>query len=157
MKVYYSDEAATVYHCDALDLIPELPACDALVTDPPYCSGARRDADRQVRHSMLRETEDEDWFSHDAMTTWGFSWFLRGLLTAAKDVLRKGSHVYLFTDWRQTPNVYALMESAGYRVNHCLVWAKTHYGMGQYWRNQHENIVFGSLGMPDPDAVTLYG
>jgi len=28
------------------------------------------------------------------------------------------------------------------------VWAKPHFGMGTYWRNQHENIVFASNGMP---------
>jgi site-specific DNA-methyltransferase (adenine-specific) len=28
------------------------------------------------------------------------------------------------------------------------VWDKSHYGMGSYWRNQHENIVFASLGKP---------
>ncbi|MCY3732936.1 MAG: site-specific DNA-methyltransferase, partial [Chloroflexi bacterium] len=89
-----------------------------------------------------------DWFSHDTMTTWGFSWFMRAVFTEARRVLVPGSHVYCFCDWRQTPNVYAILESSGYRVNHCLVWRKTHFGMGSAWRNQHENIVFASIGKP---------
>lgn len=97
----------------------------------------------------MRETEDADWFSHDAMTTWGFTWFIRSVFSDLRQRLVQGAHVYVFIDWRQTPNVYGMLEACGYRVNHCLVWAKPHYGMGAYWRNQHEHIVFASNGMPN--------
>lgn len=151
MTPYYDDGRVVLYHADCRDVIAELPdaSVDVLLTDPPYASGARRDADRQVRGSMLRETDDDDWFSHDAMTTWGFTWFLRGILTDLRRVLKRGAHLYVFTDWRQQPNVYGMLEATGYRVNHSLVWDKEHYGMGAYWRNQHEHIVFASNGMPN--------
>lgn len=139
---------ATLYLGDCMEVLPGLSEIDAVVTDPPYSSGARTDSERQVRGSMLRSMEDADWFSHDAMTTWGFNWFLRSLLSALRPKLRVGAHAYLFIDWRQTPNVYGMLEAAGYRVNHCLVWDKGHFGMGTYWRNQHENIVFASNGQP---------
>jgi len=149
---YYRDEAAdiTVYHADCRDLLHLIPenSIDLVLTDPPYASGARRDAERQVRGAMLRSMEDVDWFSHDAMTGWGFSWFLRSVLSGLRAVLSPGAHVYVFTDWRQTPNVYGMLEATGYRVNQCLVWDKGHFGMGAYWRNQHEHLVFGSLGIP---------
>ena len=152
MTPYYEHAGITIYHGDCLDILQNatLSDLDAVVTDPPYSSGARRDADRQVRGSMLRSMKDEDWFSHDAMTSWGYSWFTRGVLTEMSKHIAHGSHVYVFSDWRQTPNVYAILESCGYRVNHCLVWNKGHFGMGAYWRNQHENIVFASSGTPDP-------
>lgn len=147
---YYDHDGITIYHADCRDILPliEPGSVDLVLTDPPYASGARRDAERQVRGSMLRETEDDDWFSHDAMTTWGFSWFLRSVLTAARSALTRGAHLYVFSDWRQTPNVYGMFEATGYRVNQCLVWDKQHFGMGAYWRNQHENIIFASNGMP---------
>jgi site-specific DNA-methyltransferase (adenine-specific) len=148
MTPYYDDGTCTIYHADCRELLPELTEIELVITDPPYASGARRDAERQVRGSMLRALDDPEWFSHDAMTTWGFSWFLRGVLTDAKPALTVGAHLYLFTDWRQTPNVYGMLEATGYRVNHCLVWDKRHYGMGTYWRNQHEHIVFASNGLP---------
>ena len=139
---------AMLYHGDCLEILPEIETVEAIVTDQPYSSGARRDAERSVRGAMLRSLDDQDWFSHDAMTTWGFSWFTRAAFSALRAGLEQGAHIYVFIDWRQCPNLYGMLEACGYRVNHCLVWDKTHFGMGAYWRNQHENIVFASLGVP---------
>ena len=33
---YYSDEAVTIYHGDARDIMPTLPKVDLVLTDPPY-------------------------------------------------------------------------------------------------------------------------
>jgi len=139
---------ATLHLADCRDVIPVLNTVDLVVTDPPYSSGARTDSERQVRGAMLRSMEDPEWFSHDAMTTWGFNWFIRSVFSDLRPRLPEGAHLYIFIDWRQTPNLYGMLEACGYRVNQCLVWAKTHFGMGTYWRNQHENIVFASNGMP---------
>jgi site-specific DNA-methyltransferase (adenine-specific) len=135
---------------DATEALGGLDAVDLVLTDPPYSSGARTDSEKQVRGAMLRSMKDADWFSHDAMTTWGFNWFIRSVFTALRHKLPEGGHVYVFIDWRQTPNLYGMLEASGYRVNQCLVWDKTHFGMGTYWRNQHENVVFASNGMPAP-------
>lgn len=152
MKPYYQDATATIYHGDCREVIPLLDKVDTVITDPPYSSGARTDSARQIRGSMTRSVEGDDWFSHDAMTTWGFSWFMGSVLHELKPILPNGAHVYWFTDWRMTPTVYGMLEGRGLRVNHCLVWNKKHFGMGTYWRNQHENIVFASAGKPRPMA-----
>lgn len=149
----------TVVCGDCLELMKAIPdgAVDAVITDPPYSSGARRDSERPVRGPMSREVEDDDWFSHDQMTTWGFTWFLRAVVTEGRRTLHSGSHIYIFCDWRQQPNVYGILESCGLRVNHTIVWDKVNFGMGCYFRNQHEFIVFGSAGMPDPMLLLDHG
>jgi len=36
MKPYYQDKYATIYHGDCLELLPEIPKVDLVLTDPPY-------------------------------------------------------------------------------------------------------------------------
>lgn len=36
MQAYYQDDSVTLYHGDALEILPQLPKADAIVTDPPY-------------------------------------------------------------------------------------------------------------------------
>ena len=147
-RVEHLAERVTLFCSDCREALELLGTVDLVITDPPYSSGARTDSERQVRGAMLRSMEDADWYSHDAMTTWGFSWFVRSVFGALREKLPQGAHAYVFIDWRQSPNLLGLMESCGYRVNHNLVWNKGHFGMGSCWRNQHENIVFASNGMP---------
>ncbi len=35
-RPYYQDDQVTLYHGDALELLPALPMADAIITDPPY-------------------------------------------------------------------------------------------------------------------------
>ena len=39
MTPYYADDHVTIWHGDALDVLPPLSGIGALVTDPPYSSG----------------------------------------------------------------------------------------------------------------------
>ena len=36
MKPYYDEDGITIYHGDCREILPELPKCDLLLTDPPY-------------------------------------------------------------------------------------------------------------------------
>ena len=39
MKPYYQDDAVTIYHGDARDILPSIPKVDLVLTDPPYSTG----------------------------------------------------------------------------------------------------------------------
>lgn len=39
MKPYYEDSSVTIYHGDCREILPELPAADLVLTDPPYGIG----------------------------------------------------------------------------------------------------------------------
>ena len=47
---YYSDSAVTLYHGDAWQILRDLPAdyVDAVITDPPYSTGAATLAGKQA-------------------------------------------------------------------------------------------------------------
>jgi len=45
MKPYYEDKYATIFHGDCLELLPDMPKVDLVLTDPPYPNGANHFTD----------------------------------------------------------------------------------------------------------------
>ena len=41
MKPYYDHAGVTIYHGDCRDILPALPSCDLVLTDPPYGIASR--------------------------------------------------------------------------------------------------------------------
>lgn len=153
MKPYYVDEAVTLYLGDCLEILPDLDprSVDAVLTDPPYSSGGRRENSRSLRRSMNRTMSDDEWIAGDAMSTGGFVWMMRAVAARARPALKPGAHFLAFIDWRMHGNLAGALESADLRQHPTLVWDKTHFGMGAVFRNQHEWIVHFSNGNPaDP-------
>lgn len=152
MKPYYSDERVTLYHGDALVVMSHLDpgSVDAVLTDPPFSSGGRRENARSLRKSMTRATEDNDWIMGDAMSTPGFVHLVRECGLLWRRVLVDGGHALAFIDWRMWPTMAAALETADLRQHPLLVWDKGRIGMGAIFRNQHELIVHMSKGNPNP-------
>ncbi len=138
-----------IIHGDCIEVIQGFPdfSIDCMIVDPPYSSGARQDAGKTTRGSMMRGNKFE-WFSHDNMSTLGFQWFIRHLLIRLKPKLKPNAAAYMFIDWRQYPTLSQIIESTGFRINNLIVWDKTYFGMGSHYRNQHELISFFSNGAP---------
>jgi len=150
---YYTDEFVALYHADCLEVMADMPdgSVDAVLTDPPYSSGGRRENSRSIRKSMLREYDDDEWIRGDAMSTNGFTWLLRMCGMQWRRVLVPGGHALSFIDWRMAPVLSAALEAADLRQHPMLVWDKKRIGMGAVFRNQHEFIVHMTAGNPrDP-------
>jgi site-specific DNA-methyltransferase (adenine-specific) len=147
---YYADESVTLYLGDCLEVMAQLSAgsIGAVLTDPPYSSGGRRENARSIRKTMLRSEKDDDWIHGDAMSTQGFIWLMRQCGLRWRRVLIPGGHALAFIDWRMAPNLAAALESADLRQHPILVWDKAAFGMGTIFRNQHEFIVHMSAGNP---------
>lgn len=137
-----------LHHGDALAVLRDLPTAsvDALITDPPYSSGGRRENARSLRKSMIRSMEDDLWIAGDSMSTTGFVWSMRVMALEARRVLKPGGSLLSFIDWRMYPNLAGALESADLRQQPTLVWDKTHFGMGAVFRNQHEWICHFTVG-----------
>ena len=152
MNPYYTDESVTLYLGDCVEVMAEMDneSVDAVLTDPPYSSGGRRENARSVRKSMTRTVEDDDWIRGDAMSTNGFIWLLRLCGLQWRRVLKPGGHALAFIDWRMAPSLAAALETADLRQHPILVWNKDRLGMGAVFRNQHEFIVHTTAGNPTP-------
>lgn len=150
MKPYYKDDFATIYHGDTLAVLRSLDEqIAAVVTDPPYASGARQEAQRNASGAMLR---GQRWaakpIENDQMTTTGFVWLMREVGYAVRPLLRDGGAFLSFIDWRQWPSLVGAIETTNLRVNGMVVWDKCSYGLGNGFRAQHELVLFASKGTP---------
>lgn len=136
---------------DCLEVMKTLPdgSVDAVVTDPPYCSGAHEAAKRAKRSAKTPESVKERPIIHsDSMGTLGFDWVTRRWLLEARRVTAGGGHLVCFTDWRMLPPLATIVEAAGWRWNNVIVWDKGYAGLGAGFRAQHEFVIVASNGAP---------
>lgn len=138
---------------DALDGLAELEdgAVDAIVTDPPYCSGAVGEAQRArapgqgIRSENLRRF---GWFTGDNMSTAGLVFLLRSIAFESVRVVHPAGSLLVFCDWRMLPSLEPSIESAGLRYQGLVVWDKGSMGLGTGFRPQHELIMHFTYGAP---------
>lgn len=57
-----------------------------------------------------------------------------------------GAHLYLWTTNRMLPLSFALLERWGFRYITMLTWCKPQIGLGSYFRNTTEHVLFGVKG-----------
>jgi DNA modification methylase len=127
---YYEDAAVTLYHGDALDVLPRLDvAADLLLTDPPY--GVRYQPSRSLRAELfpliVGDTPEGRPLALD-------------VLSLATDRLRPFRHAYIFVP-------LSPVEAEGLRLKNPveLIWDKEMMGLphgGAPWGVAHERITF---------------
>lgn len=111
-----------------------------VVWDPPwYEQGGgqiKRGADR---HYPLVKTHD-----------------LPGVIRSCEhwDRLADDAHGYMWVTNNFLPDGLWLLEQLGFRYVTNLVWAKRQFGLGQYFRGQHELVLFGVRGRHIPTEGT---
>ena len=132
---------ATLYLGDCLEILPTLSNIDAVITDPPYCSGGFTASGKKQASGMGLRSEtirEVGWFINDRMTSEGIAWLMRQVSLWSYRILRDGGSMLAFTDWRQLSNLSPAIESAGYRFQNLVVWMKPNAGLGCGFRAQHE-------------------
>jgi site-specific DNA-methyltransferase (adenine-specific) len=137
---------------DAVEAMRALPdaSVDVVLTDPPYSSGATREAGKTGFNKTMTRSTDGDrsrWFGSDSLSTDGFAYLLRACALEWFRVLRPGGHALVFIDWRMLPAMQAAIESADLRKSGVLVWDKVHLGMGRCFRNRHEFVLHFTKGV----------
>jgi site-specific DNA-methyltransferase (adenine-specific) len=121
---YYEDDAVTIYHGDARDVLPELvPQVDLLLTDPPYANISADGVRQGVR-------------------------VVRQALFAAAPLLAPDAHLLVFCHWQSWPDFYDAVSSYA-KMRNALIWYKNAGGQGNvrtdYFRD-YEVILYGTRG-----------
>lgn len=127
---------------------------DGLVTDPPYSSGGAYRGDRTIgtEAKYLHNSGDPD-FEGDNRDQRGFLAWATLWLIEGHRVLKSGSPVVLFTDWRQLPTMTDALQAGGFVWRGIAPWDKTEAARpakGRF-RSQCEYMVWGSKGAMSPD------
>lgn len=115
---------------DALEtldrLIDEGARFDALLTDPPYCSGGmtmserKRSTARKYYEAPQKQNIDYD----DAQDQISYTFTLRSLFCRARRLLNDVGYVFCFCDWRQIPTVSTAFQSSGLVWRGVISWDK---------------------------------
>lgn len=130
----------------------EAGSVDAVLVDPPYCSGGatERAKGAATGQGLRSETLDSgrfSWFAADNMTTGGLVWLLRECASIWMRVLKPGGSATVFCDWRMYPTLVPALESVGLRYQNLIVWDKGSMGLGRGFRMQHELAIHLTTGV----------
>ncbi len=119
MTPYYEQDGITIYHGDALDMLPTMPddSVCAVVTDPPYVLGSA-----STRRGERAQSPVADW-------TNAARWY-RDWLSHAMRVSRDDAPVWAFGNWRTLPVIEMAVQSLARRITSVLVWDKEWIGVG---------------------------
>ena len=116
---YYQDDLVTLYHGDALDILPTIDAgtVDACVTDPPYVIGA-------VSAGNMA-SKSGGWADMMNSALWFAEWY-----RMTDRLLRHDASFWTFCNWRTLPVVMNAALRAELPVTSLMVWDKEWIGPG---------------------------
>lgn len=151
----HSNQHFSLLNEDCLVAMRQMPpaSIDAVICDPPYCSGGFSEAEKksaivQGIRSERTKNDDFEWFPNDNMSTAGLVWLLRIFMMECDRLLTDGGSVLIFTDWRMVPHLAPALESSGLQYRNMIVWDKGSPGLGNGFKPTHEIILHYVKGTP---------
>lgn len=120
MKPYYDDGTVTIYHGDALEVLPQIRTSTiaAVVTDPPYVIGA-------VSAGTMA-SKSGGWADMMNSALWFSAWYRE----VARVLRTDDGCFWTFLNWRTLPVVMRAALDAGLPITSMLVWDKEWIGPG---------------------------
>lgn len=163
MKPYFDDGQCVIYHGDCREILPQLEAVDAVVTDPPYSSGGMYRADRSAstssKYQLAHETQRSyATFAGDNRDQRSFEKWVDSWASQCLRLVGDGGGIAVFIDWRNVACVIDAIQVAGWVYRGLTPW---HKGtdlrpMKGWFRRNVEFIVWGSAG-PLPTGPDVDG
>lgn len=134
MTPYYDEGGITIYHGDALDVLPLLSRADVVILDPPYA----------MQPNAVRGRDDGAAGASGAPVR-----VLSESLGHARRMLPSGGIAPLICDWRRVPDVAYLATLHGFRLATCVAWTRRRPGTGGFLRGAWDPILVLSSGVPN--------
>ena len=153
IEPYYDRDGITIYHGDALEILPELSGLAGVVTDPPYSSGGAFRGDRMnstlakyVNGDSSNRTRLDD-FTGDNRDQRSFAAWATLWLNAARSAALPGAALVSFIDWRQLPTLTDAVQGGGWVWRGIATWHKPGIRMQRgMFSGSAEYIVFATNG-----------
>jgi DNA modification methylase len=130
---YYEDDSVTLWHGDALNILPSITSAGCLILDPPY----------HMSPSTFRGIDDGAASSIATPVR-----LLTETFRHAYRILPDGGSAFIFCDWRRGPDTTYLATLAGLRITTCLAWTRNRSGTGGMFRGAWDPIYVASKGVP---------
>ena len=140
-----------IYQGNALDVLRgDIGTFDAVITDPPYASGATLAGKQVATSKKYTDTKGPCPFPDfigDGMSQRAWAHMMREVLEAAREKTNPGAPLAIFIDWRNLPTLTDAIQWAGWILRGVAVWDKitSRPQMGRF-RQQAEFLVWGSNG-----------
>jgi len=175
VKAHYSDERATVYHGDCIEVMRSLPdnSVDSVVTDPPYgleFMGKDWDSPWKRSGDVVADPASVGGFQDGAggnpysrsririgaggEASYGFQLWVTDFATEALRVLKPGAHLLAFGGTRTWHRLAVGIEDAGFEIRDSIAWM---YGSGfpksldvSKAISKHSTIGLCSCSVPEP-------
>lgn len=131
IKPYYQDDqyGITIYHGDCMDILPELPKVDLVLTDPPYNISNKNDnRDRSKYNSPIMRRESPlcyDFGEWDNMERDDFLSFTRDWLLKSCDLIREGGTIISFFNKEDISFLGWEAKNKNFRTRVIFTWCKS--------------------------------
>lgn len=139
-------ELNKIYNIDCIDGLKQLrdESVDLIIIDPPFNSETKMGS--PFRPNSKAKMSEEEWFIYNNMSSRGYITWMNNIFKELYRVLKKGSHVYTFCNWKNIRNTMDVLEVNFFVQKDLLVWDKEHFGVGFFYRPQTEFILFSYKG-----------
>lgn len=148
---------------NCFDVLPKLSQYgrrfDALIADPPYCSGGMTPQSTTSSRGILKYVEREDLGTFtDSMSQRAYTLYTSEWLRLSRTVLKDSAYFFIFTDWRQYPVVSDAVMIAGFAWRGTAIWDKKNSrpNKGRISQNA-EFIIWGTAGSETSEKIQAKG
>lgn len=137
---------ALLINGDCLDVLPTLPVCDLLLTDPPYGKGYHSGGVSALASDKWKRPGDDKW---RGMKIAGDNAPDTSCLPMMAEKLKVGGAAYIYSQWMVEDEWADAIGASALTLRGRIVWVKPFHGAGDLkttYGPQHETVLYATNG-----------